>query len=79
MAATAVGKPGMEDVLLARKPIPRPGTGSLRAARELTQRAMESAEHNDAKETAAVYQAAAALREVESGDCDRHAPMPTAP
>jgi tetratricopeptide (TPR) repeat protein len=29
---------------------------------------MDSAEHNDAKETAASYQAAAALREVESGN-----------
>ena len=28
---------------------------------------MDSARHNDAKETAATYQAAAALREVESG------------
>ena len=29
---------------------------------------MDSAQHNDAKETAATYQAAAALREVESGN-----------
>ena len=29
---------------------------------------MDSAEHNDAKETAATYQAEAALREVESGN-----------
>ena len=29
---------------------------------------MDSAQHNDAKETAAAYQAAAALREVESGN-----------
>jgi len=35
--------------------------------RELTRRAMDSAQHNDAKETAALYQAVAALREVESG------------
>jgi hypothetical protein len=33
--------------------------------------AMESAEHNEAKETAATYQAAAALREVESGNPER--------
>jgi predicted Zn-dependent protease len=32
---------------------------------------VESARHNDAKETAAVYQAAAALREVESGNRER--------
>jgi serine/threonine protein kinase len=42
--------------------------GKLKNARELTLRAMNSAEHNDAKEGAAGYQAAAALREVESGN-----------
>ena len=42
--------------------------GKLKSAHELTRRAMDSAQHNDAKETAATYQAAAALREVESGN-----------
>ena len=37
-------------------------------AHELTGRAMDSSQHNDAKESAAEYQAAAALREVESGN-----------
>jgi hypothetical protein len=45
--------------------------GRLKNARELTRRAMDSAQHNDAKETAAGYQAAAALREVESGNGSR--------
>jgi predicted Zn-dependent protease len=43
----------------------------LKNARELTLRAMDSAVHNDAKESAAAYQAAAALREVESGSRDQ--------
>ncbi len=38
---------------------------------ELTRRAMDSAQHNDAKETAAAYQAAAALRDVESGSLEQ--------
>jgi len=42
--------------------------GKLKDAHELARRAMDSAQHNDAKETAALYQAAAALREVESGN-----------
>ena len=41
---------------------------STKNAHELTRRAMDSAQHNNAKETAAAYQAAAALREVESGN-----------
>jgi tetratricopeptide (TPR) repeat protein len=42
--------------------------GKLKNAQELTGRAMDSAQHNDAKESAAGYQAEAALREVESGN-----------
>jgi ATP/maltotriose-dependent transcriptional regulator MalT len=42
--------------------------GKLKNAHELTGRAMDSAQHNDAKETAAGYQALAAVREVESGN-----------
>src|SRR5208337_4012939 len=42
--------------------------GKLKNAHELTRRAMESAQHNDAKESAAMYQAEATLREVESGN-----------
>jgi hypothetical protein len=39
----------------------------LKNARELTQRSVDPASHNDAKETAAIYNAAAALRELEVG------------
>ncbi len=67
MASAAMGKPGMEDLLLAAQADTKGWYGRLENARELTRRAMDSAEHNDAKETAATYQAAAALREVESG------------
>jgi len=41
--------------------------GKLKSAHELTGRAMDSALHNDAKESAAGYQTEAALREVEAG------------
>jgi serine/threonine protein kinase/Tfp pilus assembly protein PilF len=64
-ATAAMGKPGTEDLLLAAQADTEAWYGKLKNARELTQRAMESAQHNDAKEAAAAYQAAAALREVE--------------
>ena len=66
--SAAMGKPGTEDVLLAGQADTEGWYGKLKNARELTLRAMDSAQHNDAKETAASYQAAAALREVESGN-----------
>jgi serine/threonine protein kinase/Tfp pilus assembly protein PilF len=62
-ASAAMGKPGTEDVLLAAQADTEGWHGRLKNAQELTRRAMDSAEHNDAKETAATYQAAAALRE----------------
>jgi eukaryotic-like serine/threonine-protein kinase len=67
MAAAAMGKPGREDLLLATQADTEGWYGRVKNARELTRRAMDSARRNDAKETAATYQAAAALREVESG------------
>ncbi len=68
LASAAMGKPGIEDFLLASQADTEAWHGKLRNAHELTQRAMDSAQHNDAKETAATYQVAAALREVESGN-----------
>ena len=68
LAAATMGKPGTEDVLLASQADTAACFGKMRNARELTRRAMDSAQHNDAKEAAAGYQAAAALREVESGN-----------
>jgi serine/threonine protein kinase/Flp pilus assembly protein TadD len=66
--AEATGKPGLEDLLLAMQADTEAWNGRLKSADELTRRAMDSAERNDAKETAAAYQVAAALREVESGN-----------
>jgi predicted Zn-dependent protease len=62
-----MGKPGSEDLLLAAQADTEGWYGNLKHAHELTGRAMDSAQHNDARETAAGYQAEAALREVESG------------
>jgi tetratricopeptide (TPR) repeat protein len=67
-ASAATGKPGIEDSLLATQADTQAWYGKLKNARELTRRAMDSAEHNDAKETAAGYQAESALREVEVGN-----------
>jgi eukaryotic-like serine/threonine-protein kinase len=67
LASAAIGKPGAEDLLLSAQADTEGWYGRLNNASELTRRAMDSARQNDAKETAATYQAAAALREVESG------------
>jgi eukaryotic-like serine/threonine-protein kinase len=84
LVAAAMGKPGTEDLLLAMQADTEGWYGKLKNAHELTQRAMDSAEHNDAKESAAAYQAAAALREVESGNreqarAEAHAAVKLAP
>jgi eukaryotic-like serine/threonine-protein kinase len=68
IAATAMGRPGTEDLLLAAQADTEAWHGKLQDARELTKRAMDAAERNDARETAATYQSSAALREVESGN-----------
>jgi tetratricopeptide (TPR) repeat protein len=68
LVSAAMGKPGAEDLLLATQADTEGWYGKLKNAHELTGRAMDSAQHNDAKERAATYQAAAALREAESGN-----------
>ena len=68
LSAAAMGKPGTEDLLLASQADTEAWHGKLKNARELTQRAMDSAQRNDAKETAANYEVAAALREVAAGN-----------
>jgi tetratricopeptide (TPR) repeat protein len=68
LVSAAMGKPGVEDLLLATQADTEGWYGKLKNAHELTRRAMDSAQHNDAKETAGDYLAAAALREVESGN-----------
>jgi tetratricopeptide (TPR) repeat protein len=68
LAAAAMDKPGAEDLLLAYQADTEAWYGKLKNAHELTRRAMDSARHSDAQEAGAMYQAAAALREVESGN-----------
>jgi tetratricopeptide (TPR) repeat protein len=68
LVSAAMGKPGTEDAMLSTQADTEGWYGRLKNAHGLTGRAMDSAEQNDAKETAASYQAAAALREVESGN-----------
>ncbi|MGA8345291.1 MAG: protein kinase [Candidatus Sulfotelmatobacter sp.] len=68
LVSAAMGKPGAEDLLLAAQADTEGWHGRLKNAHQLTGQAMDSAQHNDAKETAAGYQAEAALREVESGN-----------
>jgi serine/threonine protein kinase len=80
LVSATFGKPGEEDPLLADQSDTEAWQGKLKEARELTRRAMDSAQRNDAKETAAVYQASAAVREVESGNrelalADAHAAL----
>ena len=66
-ASAAIGKAGAEDLLLAAQADTEGWYGKLKNAHELTRRAMDSAERNDAKESAADYQTTGALREVEFG------------
>jgi serine/threonine protein kinase/Flp pilus assembly protein TadD len=68
LTLAAMGKPGIEDLVLAEQADTQAWYGKMMNARELTRRAMDSAEHNDAKETAAFYQVESALREVEAGN-----------
>jgi DNA-binding winged helix-turn-helix (wHTH) protein/Tfp pilus assembly protein PilF len=71
LVSSAMGKPGAEDMLLGAQVGTEAWYGKLKSARELTSRAMDSAQRNDAKERAAAYQAAVALGEVESGNLEQ--------
>lgn len=64
----ATGKPQSEDVLLSAQADTEAYFGRMKAARDLSSRAVESALRAGAKETAAVWQADAALRDAESGN-----------
>ncbi|MGB2677724.1 MAG: winged helix-turn-helix domain-containing protein [Candidatus Acidiferrum sp.] len=84
LVSAATGKPGAEDLLLAAQADTEGWYGRLKNAHELTRRAMDSAEHNDAKESAAGYQAEEAVREAESGKrnqarAEAHAALKLAP
>jgi eukaryotic-like serine/threonine-protein kinase len=64
----ATGRPGAEDLLLSQDSDTKAYFGHLTKARELARRAVDSASHNGAKETAAIWQSNAALREAEFGN-----------
>ncbi len=66
--AWATGRSGEEDFLLSAHSDTEAYFGRLAKAREFSQRAVESARRADAKETAALWQAHAALHEAEFGN-----------
>jgi serine/threonine protein kinase len=66
--AGAAGKAGIEDLLLYVDSDTQAFSGHLERARDLTRRAIESAERLDNKERAADWQASAALREAFLGN-----------
>jgi hypothetical protein len=68
LAAAAVGEPGAEDQMLGALAGHAAWHGKMKDADDLARRAMESALHYDAQETAGGYQADAALRAVEAGN-----------
>jgi len=69
--ASAVGKPGDEDLLLALQADTAAYFGRLDKAREFSRQAADSADRLGEKETAATYEAIAALREALFGHPDK--------
>jgi tetratricopeptide (TPR) repeat protein len=67
-AAGLMGKPGYEDVMLYTESDTAAYAGQFSKARELTRRAADSAQRADEKETAAGYEAEAAVREALIGN-----------
>ncbi|MGA7919816.1 MAG: hypothetical protein WCA38_09085, partial [Candidatus Acidiferrales bacterium] len=67
-AAGLMGKPGFEDIMLDTESDTAAYAGQFSKARELTRRASESAQRADQKETAAGYEAEAAMREALVGN-----------
>jgi len=66
--AWATGKAGSEDILLSVQSDTEAYFGRLAKARELSQRAVDSAKRADAKETAAIWEVNSALREAALGN-----------
>ena len=66
--AWGAGKPGDEDVLLSAQSDTEAYYGRLTKARDFSRRARDSAVRADSKETAALWQVNAALREAEFGN-----------
>jgi DNA-binding winged helix-turn-helix (wHTH) protein/tetratricopeptide (TPR) repeat protein len=67
-AAWAMGKPGWEDALLYNQSDTAAYGGHFAQARDLLRRAVDSAQHADRQETAASYDAEAAVREALVGN-----------
>jgi len=67
-AAGLMGKPGVEDAMLGNESDTAAYGGQFAKARELTRRASDSAQRADEKETAAGYEAEAAVREALVGN-----------
>src|ERR1700752_5401902 len=68
--AWAAGKPGSEDILLSFQSDTEAYYGRLAKARDLSRRSVDAAVRNDSKETSALWQVNAALREAEFGNID---------
>jgi eukaryotic-like serine/threonine-protein kinase len=66
--AWAAGKPGSEDQLLSFQSDTEAYYGRVVKARDFSRRAVDSAVRNDSKETGALWQVNAALREAEFGN-----------
>ena len=66
--AWAAGKPGSEDILLSFQSDTEAYYGRLVKARDFSRRAVDAAVRNDSRETAALWQVNAALREAEVGN-----------
>jgi DNA-binding winged helix-turn-helix (wHTH) protein/predicted Zn-dependent protease len=73
LAASAMGKPATEDAMLSAESNTEAWYGRLHAARNFTQRAMESAERKGARETAAAYMAEHSMFEADVGERERAA------
>ena len=66
--AWAAGKPGTEDLMLSFQSDTEAYYGRLAKAREFSRRAVDAAVRNNSKESAAIWQVNAALREAEFGN-----------
>jgi tetratricopeptide (TPR) repeat protein/predicted Ser/Thr protein kinase len=66
--AWAAGKPGSEDTLLSFQSDTEAYYGRMAKARDFSRRAVDAAVRNDSKETAALWQVNAAVREAEFGN-----------
>lgn len=69
-AAAAMGKPGVEDQMFFLESETAASRGEFAKSRQLLQQAVDSAQRAGQKETAAEYQAHAAVREALAGNVD---------